>query len=46
MDIISSKIPCKPSHPDNQEEIKIEQEMSILSYSKDVPEELRMIHMF
>jgi hypothetical protein len=46
MDIISSKIPCNPSHPDNQEEIKIEQALSDYSYSKDVPEELRMIHMF
>ena len=46
MDVISSKIPCNPSHPENQEEIKIEQAPSDYSYSKDVPEELRMIHMF
>ena len=46
MDVISSKIPCNPSHPENQEEIKIEQAPSDYRYSKDVPEELRMIHMF
>jgi hypothetical protein len=46
MDVVASKIPCKYSHPENQEEIKIEQVLSDYSYSKDVPEELRMIHRF
>ena len=39
-------MPCNPSHLDNQEEIKIEQELSDYSHSKHVPEELRMIHRF
>jgi hypothetical protein len=46
MDIISSRIPCNPTHPENQEEIKIEQILIDESYSQDVPEELRMIHIF
>ena len=39
-------MPCNSSNPENQEEIKIEQELSVYSYSKHVPEELRMIHRF
>jgi hypothetical protein len=46
MDIISSRIPCNPTHPENQEEIKIEQVLNDESYSQNVPEELRMIHIF
>ena len=43
---MASKMLLNSSHPENQEEIKIEQELSDYSYSKHVPEELRMIHRF
>jgi hypothetical protein len=39
--------PCDPKHPENEEDIMIEEVgIDYDDYSNDVPEELRMIHRF
>ena len=38
--------PCDPKHQENQVDLKIEEVRSGYDLSKDLPEELRMIHRF